>query len=62
MALSIVHPEDDPLLATELRRMRRLLPSGIPVIVGGRASDAYSVALEEIVSRLADKLMVLAQI
>lgn len=62
VALSIVHPEDDPLLATELRRMRRLLPSGIPVIVGGRASEAYAVALDEIGARRADTLLGLAQI
>ncbi len=48
VALSIVHPEDDPHLEEELRRLRRLLPPGIVVLVGGRASGAYWNVLEEI--------------
>jgi DNA-binding transcriptional MerR regulator/methylmalonyl-CoA mutase cobalamin-binding subunit len=62
VALSIVHPEDDPLLAAELRRMRRLLPKTIPVVVGGRASEAYASALEEIGACRADNLMGLEKI
>lgn len=48
VALSIVHPEDDPHLEEELRRLRRLLPPGVVVLVGGRASGAYGKVLEEI--------------
>lgn len=48
VALSIVHPEDDPHLEGELRRLRRLLPPGVVVLVGGRASGAYGKVLEEI--------------
>lgn len=62
VALSIVHPEDDPLLSTEIRRMRRLLPAGIPVIAGGRAADAYAAALDEVGARRADTLVGLVQI
>ncbi len=62
VALSIVHPEDDSLLAAELRRMRRLLPRTIPVVVGGRASEAYAAALEEIGACRADTLMGLEKI
>ncbi len=48
VALSIVHPEDDPHLEEELRRLRRLLPSAVAILVGGRASAAYQPVLEEI--------------
>ena len=48
VALSIVHPEDDPDLPTELRRLRRLLPAGIHILVGGRASAGYEAVLAEI--------------
>lgn len=48
VALSIVHPEDDPHLEEELRRLRRLLPSAVAILVGGRASGAYWSVLEEI--------------
>jgi DNA-binding transcriptional MerR regulator/methylmalonyl-CoA mutase cobalamin-binding subunit len=51
VALSIVHPEDDPHLADELKRLRRLLPAGIPILVGGRAAAAYQSALDEIGAR-----------
>lgn len=56
VALSIVHPEDDPLLGNELRRLRRLLPERIPLVVGGRASDAYGDVLQEIQARRAASL------
>ena len=62
VALSIVHPEDDPHLATELRRLRRLLPERIPLLVGGRASDAYGHALDEVRAHRADSLAGLTQI
>jgi methanogenic corrinoid protein MtbC1 len=41
VALSIVHPADDPGLPAELERLRRELPSDIPIIAGGRASASY---------------------
>ncbi len=45
VALSIVHPSDDPELPAELKRLRRLLPAGIHLVVGGRASAAYAKSL-----------------
>jgi len=47
IALSIVYPLDDPLLSEELHNLRRYLGS-IPIIVGGRAADAYGRTLQEI--------------
>lgn len=46
VALSVVHPGDDPHLPVELSRLRRMLPAAIPLIVGGRAASAYAGALE----------------
>jgi DNA-binding transcriptional MerR regulator/methylmalonyl-CoA mutase cobalamin-binding subunit len=48
IALSIVHPADDPNLATELTTLRRLLPSEVKVIVGGRAMEGYRPTLHKI--------------
>lgn len=47
VALSVVYPGDDPLLPDELRRLRRLLPPGLPVIIGGRASASYGEVIAE---------------
>jgi DNA-binding transcriptional MerR regulator/methylmalonyl-CoA mutase cobalamin-binding subunit len=46
VGLSVVHPSDDPVLGGELRRLRRLLPAAVPVLVGGRASVAYQDQIE----------------
>ncbi len=48
VALSLVYPEDDPHLETELTRLRELLPPEVPLLVGGRATGAYHAALERI--------------
>jgi len=48
VALSLVYPPDDALLRDELRRLRRLLDSRTELIVGGRASAAYTDVLQEI--------------
>lgn len=48
VALSLVHPEDDAMLPNELRRLRRLLPKAIHLLVGGRAAGAYRSVLAEI--------------
>ena len=47
LVLSIIHPPDDPHLATELRAIRRRLPD-INLLVGGRASASYRSALKSI--------------
>ncbi len=48
IALSIVYPEDDPRLAGELEKLRRLVPEKISLLVGGRAAPAYLPVLESI--------------
>jgi DNA-binding transcriptional MerR regulator/methylmalonyl-CoA mutase cobalamin-binding subunit len=48
VALSLVYPPDDPYLRGELITLRRGLPKGVVVLVGGRAHEAYGDALEKI--------------
>jgi MerR family transcriptional regulator, light-induced transcriptional regulator len=47
VALSIVYPEDDPNLASELTRLRDLLPA-TAILAGGRAMHAYREPLSRI--------------
>lgn len=56
VALSIVYPPDDGLLADEIRRLRRLLPRTTELIVGGRAAASYAAALDEAGARRVESL------
>ena len=48
VALSLVYPPDDPFLRGELITLRRGLPEGVVVLVGGQAYEAYGDVLEKI--------------
>jgi DNA-binding transcriptional MerR regulator/methylmalonyl-CoA mutase cobalamin-binding subunit len=48
VALSLVYPPDDPFLRGELIKLRRGLPQGVVLLVGGQAYDAYRDVLEKI--------------
>jgi len=48
VALSIVYPNDDPHLKRELKNLHQLLPTGVEMIVGGRAANGYYDVLDEI--------------
>jgi methanogenic corrinoid protein MtbC1 len=48
VALSLVYPEDDARLESELTRLHELLPTDVAVLVGGRAMPAYRETLEKI--------------
>jgi methylmalonyl-CoA mutase cobalamin-binding domain/chain len=48
VALSIIYPDDDPNLPTELESLRKYLPPQVAIIVGGRASGSYAPVLEKI--------------
>lgn len=61
VALSLVYPPDDALLREELRRLRRLLGHHTELIVGGRASAAYTDTLREIGALRLDTLGELRQ-
>ncbi|WP_395736710.1 cobalamin-dependent protein [Prosthecobacter sp.] len=47
VALSVVYPENCPVIVEKLRRMRELLPPSVRFIVGGRASDGYRASLPD---------------
>ena len=47
VALSVVYPENCPVIVDKLRRMRELLPPSMRFIVGGRASAGYRAALPD---------------
>lgn len=48
VALSIVYPNDDPILPRELRKIKQSLPPGVSIIAGGRAVEGYLDVLDEI--------------
>lgn len=48
VALSLVYPDDDPQLESELLRLREALPPAVGLIAGGRAVPAYRTALERV--------------
>ncbi|HAB14973.1 MAG TPA: MerR family transcriptional regulator [Verrucomicrobiota bacterium] len=48
VALSLVYPDDDARLESELVRLRELLPAEMSLLVGGRAMPAYREILEKI--------------
>ena len=45
VALSLVYPEDDPVLPGELALLRDALPAEIALLAGGRAMPAYRAAI-----------------
>lgn len=48
ISLSIVYPADDPQLNKDLKNLKRMLPSNISLIAGGRAVNGYKNTLDEI--------------
>lgn len=47
VALSVIYPDDDPLLRDEVRRLRRALPADTALLIGGRAVAGYSDVIAE---------------
>lgn len=45
VALCLQHPEGDPAVLEELKRLRRLLPAPTTMLIGGRAAPGYHHAL-----------------
>ncbi len=45
VVLSIIYPEDDQNVDSELRDLRRFLPTNVAVFVSGRAADRYDAAI-----------------
>jgi len=46
VALSVIHPDDDPALGEQLASVGRLLPAGVALLVGGAGAEAYQEAVE----------------
>lgn len=46
--LSLVYPPDNPQTRADLVELRRLIPDGVSMIVGGRSARAYRDTLEQI--------------
>jgi len=61
VALSLVYPEDDANLPTELALLRESLPAQTALLVGGRAMPAYRDILRRLGAILAEDLAQLGQ-
>lgn len=48
VALSLVYPEDDSRMETELTLLRELLPADVAILAGGRAMPAYRDTIQKI--------------
>ena len=48
IGLSIIYPTDDPLMANELRKLRRGIQEDVPLFVGGSGARAYSPVISAI--------------
>jgi MerR family transcriptional regulator, light-induced transcriptional regulator len=48
VALSLVYPAGDVAVGDELRRLRRILPARVALLVGGAASASYAAVLDDI--------------
>lgn len=46
VALSLIHPSDDPAIPGHLDALRRALPADVTLLVGGGAAEAYDDAIE----------------
>jgi methylmalonyl-CoA mutase cobalamin-binding subunit len=57
VALSLIHPADDPRADEELRRLRRCLSEDTAILIGGRAAESYGATIDAIgAERLQDML------
>lgn len=52
VALSLVYPAGDPHVASELRELRRSLPSETELLLGGRCAQSYAADLADAEARL----------
>ncbi|UCE67033.1 MAG: MerR family transcriptional regulator [Candidatus Zixiibacteriota bacterium] len=56
IALSLVHPADDPHLHMELHKLRRMVGDDATIIAGGRSADNYGTALRDIKAIIAGNM------
>lgn len=62
IALSLVYPVDDLALGNELRALREVLGSTVPILVGGRATKYYTSVLDEIGARICPDRMTFREV
>ena len=62
VCLSLVFPAEDPLVATELERLARLLGPEVTVVLGGRAAASYDAVIKASGAARADTLDDLARL
>jgi DNA-binding transcriptional MerR regulator/methylmalonyl-CoA mutase cobalamin-binding subunit len=48
IALSITYPTTDPLLSTDLQRLRKIVGADIPILIGGQGADNFITCILEI--------------
>ena len=56
VALSLIYPDNDPTLGSQLEALRRSLPAGVTLLVGGSAAPAYQVEVEAAQGQVATDL------
>ncbi len=61
VALSLVYPGDEPRVALELKRLRKLLDPDVALLAGGRAANDYKAVLSEIGARAPKNMLSLAR-
>ena len=61
VALSLVYPGDEPRVALELKRLRKLLGPDVALLAGGRAANDYKAVLNEIGARVPKNMLSLAR-
>lgn len=62
VGLSIVFPDDDPLLPAELQRLRQGIGAHVDLLIGGRVATAYGVVLQQVGATLIQDLAHLRRI
>ena len=61
IALSLIYPPDDPLLVSELRKLRRLAPKDVAILAGGAAASNYGAVLRKVKATVVTELMALPE-
>ena len=56
VAISLVYPEDDPQMASELEKLSQLLDDDVILLIGGRAARGYGDTIESIGAVYIDSL------
>jgi methylmalonyl-CoA mutase cobalamin-binding subunit len=61
VALSLVYPESDEVVASDIRKLAKALPSNVALVAGGRAAPTYARATADAGARVLTSLSLLRQ-